>query len=204
MKVNISLVVMFFIMVTSLAMCNIERRGALESSRNLSSMADTTNHYRHAYKVSNDVINGLEEDNESLKKQLKDYKNVNNITTVTTVTKIDTIFMAYNDTIPCVFTTDVDINNTFYQINATVSNEGLGINLIKFPNETSIVVGDKKIRGFLGITKGTEYAIGVTHTNPYMKTVNLQHYTITKKKRWYETTPFLVGAGLITGILIAK
>jgi len=204
MKINTNYIVLFIVLIVAVGVCNIERQNGIQYARNLTAMSDTTNHYKHAYKVGNDVINGLKKDNDKLKEQLKEYKNVNNITTITTVTKIDTIFIPYNDTIPCVFTTNVDINNPFYKINATVSNQGLGINVIKFPNESSIIVGDKKVKGFLGITKGTEYSISVEHSNPYMFTTNLQHYTVTKKKRWYETTPFLIGTGLITGILIAK
>jgi len=204
MKSNINIIVVFIVMLTSIAMCNIERRESIQNAHNLSSMADTTNHYRHAYKVNKEHINELKINNEALRETIKDYKNVNNITTVVTVTSLDTIYIPFSDTINYIFNTTAVVSSEFYNINAAISNEGLQINKISFPNETSIVVGDKKIRGFLGITKGTEYAIGVTHTNPHMKTVNLQHYTITKKKRWYETTPFLIGAGLISGILIAK
>ncbi|MBC8437120.1 hypothetical protein H8D85_02230 [bacterium] len=204
MKFNTNNIIFFIVLVVAIGVCNIERQNGKQYSDALTAMQDTSNHYKHAYKVGNELIDNLKEDNETLKKQLKDYKNVTNITTIKTVTKIDTIFIPYSDTIPCVFTTTVDVNDTYYKINATVSNEGLGINLIKFPNESSIIVGDKKIKGFLGITKGTEYSISVEHTNPYMFTTGISHYTITTKKKWYQTTPFLIGAGFIGGVLIAK
>ena len=204
MKFNTNIIVLLIVLATTIGVCNIERNAASQYAQNLTAMADTTNHYRHAYKINKDYIHELKRDNKELKKTLKDYKNVDNITTITTVTKLDTIYIPFSDTLDFIFNTSASVSHKFYSINASVSNEGLRINKISFPNETSIVVGDKKIKGFLGITKGTEYSIGVTHSNPYMKTVNLQHYTVTKKKRWYETTPFLIGTGLITGILIAK
>lgn len=204
MKFNTNTMLFFIVLIVSVGMCNIERQNGVQYAHNLAAMQDTASHYRHAYKVNSDMIDNLRKDNEALNEKLKEFRDVTNITTIKTVTKIDTIFIPYSDTIPYEFSTDINIVDRWYGISATVSNKGLGINSIRFPNESSVIIGDKKVRGFLGITKGTEYTIDVVHSNPYMNTTGLSHYTIVKKKKWYETTPFLIGTGLITGVLIAK
>ena len=64
------------------------------------------------------------------------------------------------------------------------------------------MVGDKKVKGWTGLTKGTEYSIDVISSNPYVNTTNFQTYKVVKEKKWYESPWFLVGVGFVGAAVI--
>jgi len=181
-----------------------ERKYSKQNTRNLSLMQDSVAIHKKAYLITDRTLKELKNENEQLKEDLKDFKSVTSITTITSVTKIDTIYVPFNDSIDCNFSTSIDIDSTFYKISATISNEGMALTRIEVPNRMSIIVGDKKIKGWMGVTTGKEYSIIVNNTNPYIQTQNTHNYTIVKRDKWYESPYFLVGAGFIGGVLIAK
>lgn len=198
---NVALILALIFMVDA---WSSERKYSKQNTRNLSLMQDSVSIHKKAFLITENTLKELENENEQLKKDIKDFKSITSITTITTVTQIDTIYVPFNDSIDCTFSTSIDIDSTFYKISATVSNEGLALSRIEIPNRMSVVVGDKKVKGWLGITTGKEYSIIVNNTNPYIQTQNTHNYTIVKRDKWYESPYFLVGAGFIGGVLIAK
>ena len=160
-----------------------------------------------AFNITTEQIETLTNKNDELKKQIKEFKDVEAVTIIQTNTVIDTVvFSVPNTSIDsaCNFVSQLVIDTTFYSFDFTYTQKDFTINKLSIPNKLSIVVGDKKIKGWTGITKGKEYTIDVSSSNPYVNTVNIQNYKIVDEKKWYETKWFLIGAGFVGGVLIAK
>lgn len=125
---------------------------------------------------------------------LKKYKNFDAVGQITEVTKIvhDTVRLV--DSIPCDFEplpiTKIDSN---YQLYATIEPSLFTLDSMFIPNKIKFTVGTKKV----GLFK-KEKTIEVINTNPLVHTTSLSAYTITEKKKWYQTQWFsaLVGAGV--------
>ena len=141
--------------------------------------------------------------NEDLKKEVKKFKKISSITKSNTKTVIDTIKVAFLDTIRVdsngYFTKDIKIDSTYYQMDFRVDNSSFHLNHLEIPNEQTIIIGDKKIKNIMGISKGTEYTIDVTNSNPYVQTLNMQNFTIKDEKKWYETKTFHTMGGMVVG-----
>ena len=95
----------------------------------------------------------------------------------------------YVDSIPQVGLglTDCDFDTTFaivdphYEIKGRVSDEALSLESIMIPNETKVVIGDRKTKWW----KRKEYIATVTHSNPYIQTESIGSYTFKEKQsRW--------------------
>lgn len=158
-----------------------------------------------AYSVTIDQIKTLTNKNDELKKQVKQFKEVETITFIETNTIIDTVMFSvpsvYGDS-SCSFKSQLIIDTTFYSFDFTYSHTDFTINKLSIPNKLSIVVGDKKIKSWIGVTKGKEYSIDVKSSNPYVNTVNIQTYKIVEQKKWYETKAFLIGLGFLGAVIV--
>ena len=75
---------------------------------------------------------------------------------------------------------------------------------LEIPNQSQIIVGDKKIKGWTGITKGTIISINIINSNPLVSNIDMQTYTIREEKKWYETRGFAAGVGLVGGLILFK
>ena len=149
-----------------------------------------------AFNITTEQIETLTNKNDELKKQIKEFKDVETVTIIQTNTVIDTVvFSVPNTSIDsaCNFVSQLVIDTTFYSFDFTYTQKDFTINKLSIPNKLSIVVGDKKIN-----------TIDVSSSNPYVNTVNIQNYKIVDEKKWYETKWFLIGAGFVGGVLIAK
>jgi hypothetical protein len=71
-----------------------------------------------------------------------------------------------------------NLNDKYYAINGRSTNKGLFIDELSIPNTQSIVVGNRK-QGFLR----TEYRIEVQNSNPYIKTTDIDSYTIKERNK---------------------
>jgi hypothetical protein len=161
-----------------------------------------------AIEINESLLKDLTSKNKELKEQVKEFKDVKSITKTVTKVIIDTVFIepdsTHVDTITGNFYGRFATTTIYYSIDGNYSNKGFRLNSLEIPNEQTIVIGDKKIKGFLGITKGTEFTIDIKNSNPYVNTINVQNYTIKKTKKWYEKPTFLIGVGIVGGVLLAK
>lgn len=159
-----------------------------------------------AIRMNESVLNDLKNQNKELKIKLNEFKNVESVTKVITKTVIDTVVVEYDNSIVVgndgSFTGNVDIDSTFYNLSCTFTEKSFTLNSLSIPNTQTIIVGDKKIRGWTGISKGTEFSVMVDNTNPYIQNVNIQNYTIKKEKKWYQTQGFAIGVGVLGGLLL--
>lgn len=158
--------------------------------------------------VNESLFKDLTKRNEELKKQIKDFKTVESVTKTITKFIVDTVYIRADstsiDTASGQFFSSFNSINPFYTISGNCSNSGFQINTIQIPNKQTIIVGDKKIKGFLGVRIGTEFSVDVKNSNPYIQTIDVKNYTIKKEKKWYQRPGFLIGTGVIGGFLLAK
>ena len=153
--------------------------------------------------VSKESLDEYVNKNEDLKKQVKKFKKINSITKSSTKTVIDTIKVAFLDTIRVdsngYFAKDIKIDSLHYKMDFRVDISSFNLNTLEIPNEQTIIIGNKKIKNIMGISKGTEYTIDVTNSNPYVQTLNMQNFTIKDEKKWYETKTFYTVGGIVIG-----
>lgn len=163
---------------------------------------------KDAMVVNKEIMSSILEENEELKEESKNFKKVENVTKIVTRTIVDTVHVTHSNIIDVgddgSFTGNVEIDSTFYSLSCTFTEKDFTLNRLEVPNKMSIIVGDKKIKGWIGITKGKEYSISVNNSNPYVSNISIETYKIVEEKKWWETRGFAVGVGLIGGILIAK
>lgn len=181
-----------------------------EQSAELSSYEDTVKFYQanngeliasnNAIKIDRDV---LFDNNKELKKEVEilRIKKPEVIIKWRGGVRIDSIPVPFEVRLPCdTFTRIIKIDSTHYDINATLTDKALTFDGISFPNEQTIVIGDKRGKWY----NPKEYTVAVKHSNPYVVTTGMQAYTITDKKKFYEKTWFKVAAGFAGGIIICK
>jgi len=153
--------------------------------------------------VTRESLNDYINKNEDLKKEVKKFKKISSITKSSTKTVIDTIKVAFLDTVRVdsngYFTKDIKIDSTYYKMDFRIDNVSFNLNHLEIPNDQTIIIGDKKIKNIMGISKGTEYTIDITNSNPYVQTLNMQNFTIKDEKKWYQTKTFHTVGGVVIG-----
>jgi hypothetical protein len=202
MKKNFLLVILFLTVLTIGYMYSQEKGVSARRADMIALQQDSINIQRKAFVMNEDMLKRMSKENEELKKAVKDFKNVQSYTNIKTVTKIDTVAVYFNDNVPDFGVLDISIDSTLFKLSAQVNNKAFTLNSLEIPNTSQIVVGDKKIKGWTGITKGTEYQINVINSNPMVSNIDMQTYTIQEEKRWYETRGFSFGAGILAGLII--
>jgi hypothetical protein len=134
-------------------------------------------------------------------KQLTDkFAKVKSITKYVDKIRIDTVNVIYKDSVPCVFEKSGSITNEEYSLNYKSNQKGIDITDLSIENDVTIVTGTKR-KWFLGKEIQT---IDITNSNKLVKLGELQHVEIVPKKRFYETTLFKVGIGVLAGALIVR
>lgn len=124
----------------------------------------------------------------------------------------------YVDSIPsvglgltdCDFDTTFNITDPYYEIKGRVTDEALSLQSIMIPNNTTLVIGDRKTKWW----KRKEYVATVTHSNPYIQTQSIGSYVFKEKQsRWsvgpsigygfyYDPWKGNVGHGITGGVSI--
>lgn len=90
-------------------------------------------------------------------------------------------------------------DDKWFVINGKVKKEGVMIDSIKIPNESSVTIGYKK-SGFLGL--GRKPIVEIKNTNPYIDVTNVSNIVIKKNKGILQTKGFWIGLGLLGGFFI--
>lgn len=133
-------------------------------------------------------------------------KQVNSFGQIGQNTKIDSVFIAYTDTlyvdtfgqgyiaIPRKFS----IVDTNYQIAGTVLKTGVSLDNIEIPNTVSY----REIEQRQGWFKPTVTVVQVHNSNPFVHTTGMTSITVKEKpsawNRWVKPTLTAIGAGIIT------
>jgi hypothetical protein len=201
---NLLLALLFLTVLTMGYLYSQEKGVSARRANMIALQQDSINIQRKAFVVNKDLLKELKKENEELKEATKDFKNVESYTKVKTITKIDTVTVYFGDDIPDFGILDVNIDSSLFSLSAVVSNKAFTLKSLEIPNQSQIIVGDKKIRGWTGITKGTEYQINIINSNPLVSNIDMQTYTIREEKKWYETRGFAAGVGLVGGLILFK
>jgi hypothetical protein len=134
--------------------------------------------------------------NDTLKQWVSKFKEIKGGVIIKETTIIKEVAVPFDKLIPCDFkpfpANKITKDFLFY---TTVANTGLTIDSLKIPNESRIIIGDRR-EGFLKLK--TSLVVDVNNSNPYIQTSNISGYIYEPKKKWYEKmwVNFAVGAGV--------
>ena len=130
-------------------------------------------------------------------------KDTEYITVFDTHTEFDTIPIPVE--IPCdnAFNEPFEEGDSTFTIAGNVTNSGITINKLSFPNRTTVVMGEKK----MGLFK-RESIVTVQNSNPHIKVTGITSYTFPDNRKWYQKgwPKFVIGgvAGAGLAYLILK
>jgi hypothetical protein len=91
------------------------------------------------------------------------------------------------------------IDTKWYSINGKVKKDGLLIDSMKIPNETSVTIGYKKY-GFLNLK--SQPLVEVKNTNPYLKVQKMSNVVVKENKSILKSKLFWMGIGIFGGIYL--
>jgi hypothetical protein len=128
----------------------------------------------------------------------KQFAKVNTIIKVVEKVRIDTVNIVYHDTITMPFERKGTVLTDDYSLDYKSTHKGLSIANLTVNDSLEIVTGTKR-KWFLGREVNT---IDVAHSNKHIESTGLQHIEIKRKKKFYETTLFQIGVGILIGTQI--
>lgn len=91
------------------------------------------------------------------------------------------------------------IDTKWYSINGKVKKDGLLIDSMKIPNETSVTIGYKK-HGFLNLK--SDPLVEVKNTNPYLRVSKMSNVVIKPNKNIFKSRLFWMGIGIFGGLYL--
>lgn len=115
---------------------------------------------------------------ENLKLKIKD---VHSTTIITERLILDTLEVpVYLSN--CKFDTTIQLENPNYNMDITMTNEGLTFNKLEFPNRSGFTMTDKREKWW----KAKESIVTVTNSNPLMQTEGITSYTFKQNQKWWQ------------------
>lgn len=137
----------------------------------------------------------------------KDWKNTQSRIEYVTQTRIDTIFIAFTDTLRINDTIysksdfsclkHFNLSDKFFYINGNVLENGVKIDSLSFPNIATITIGEKR----QGIFKKSLPIVEIKNSNPYIQPISLSNVVINNKKKTYQKNSFWFTIGTSLGFL---
>lgn len=126
-------------------------------------------------------------------------KDVKSTTVITERLKLDTLKVPVLFT-RCDFDTTLRLDSTHYNMDITVTNEGLTFNSLEFPNRSGITIAERRPKWY----KSKESIVTVTNSNPFMKTDGITSYTIQQNNKWYGKWWVHAIGGVIAGSIATQ
>ncbi len=133
-----------------------------------------------------------------LKALSSEFARVKSVVKTITNTKLDTIRIAYTDSVPFAFSRNGTLKERWYTLNYASDADGVTITQLEIPDTTMVITGIKK-SWFLG--KET-MVTDVTHANPFVKVKTIQSAEITIPTPWYKKWFVWLAAGIAGGLLL--
>jgi len=141
-----------------------------------------------------DQMKSLLASNDTMREWVKEFKEIKAGVVIKETTIIKEVAVPFDRNIPCDFKPFPAKKETKdFQFYATIANTGLTLDSLKVPNESKIIIGEKR-KGFLNLK--SELVVDVNNSNPYIKTSNISGFVYEPKKKWYEK-PII---GLLFGV----
>jgi len=156
-------------------------------------------------------LTALEDKQLKLLSEAEGLKKLKSVVRTTTVTQIERVFIAFTDTIIVNENNEAidslkhfEVNNEWYAFSGLVYPNGLMVDSISIKNRFSVAMGYEKPSGVLRSFKKKNPVVKIKSENPYTDIQTMENIVVKEKKRFYQTTGFKVGVGLIGGFLIAR
>jgi hypothetical protein len=141
-------------------------------------------------------IKSLLSSNDTLKEWISKFKKINAGIIVRETTIVKEVAVPFDKIIPCDFKPFPAIKKEkFFEFYSTISNTGLTIDSLKIPNESRIVVGERKD----GFFKPKKLVVDVNNSNPYIQTSNISGFVYKPEKKWYERNLVIFAFGFAGG-----
>jgi len=141
-------------------------------------------------------IKSLLSSNDTLKEWISKFKKINAGVIVRETTIVKEVAVPFDKIIPCDFKPFQAIKKEkFFEFYSTISNTGLTIDSLKIPNESRIVVGERKD----GFFKPKKMVIDINNSNPYIQTSNISGFVYKPEKKWYERNFVMFAIGVAGG-----
>src|SRR5690606_16256520 len=204
MKTIIPYILAVVFLALFLNTCREKKELQKEASNNVEFLNDSIRHYKNelgqeiAYKTAlqgekgalGTLLSKQIDSTGQLKRLIKKFRSVDAAGNITTITKIDTIPIPYEVPIPCKFHRDWEKKTDFYSISGISDQNGITINDLTVPNTLSFVIGKNKKGWF-----NSEYVIEAVNSNPHVKTLGLDSYSVKVPKKRFGVIVF-AGYGL--------
>lgn len=136
--------------------------------------------------------------NAKLKTLSAEFARLKSVVKTTTNIKLDTIRIAYTDSVPLNFTRSGILKEKWYSLNYTSDANGVLLTQLEIPDTTVIITGIKR-SWFLGREK---VVTDVTHANPFVKVNTIQSAEINVPTPWYKKWFVWLAAGFAGGMLL--
>ena len=144
-------------------------------------------------------------------------KNIKSVVRTNTVTRIESVFVPF-EAMSVDLNTDYEntcaipqdtikyfkTNNEWYSINGSVSDSGVLFDSVSFKNSFSTTIGYEKSPGALGFLKKKNPVVEIKSDNPYTDITAMDNIIIKEDKKFYQTTGFKIGVGVLLGGIIIK
>lgn len=174
----------------------------------ISSLNDTLTHLKNgvvqkpAIVINSQGFEDLVKERNDLKAQLVaakiKAKNVTGFSTVSTGIDVGSkpIIAKLDDSIPCPDFKPIPFNvdSQYYYISGNVGKGSVSFDSINFPDSLSIITAHRN-----HLFRKDEYVVLTKHSNPMVKTIGLEQFTITEDRKWWQTWWFKAGAGFAAG-----
>lgn len=149
-----------------------------------------------------DQMKSLLASNDTMREWVKEFKEIKGGVVIKETTIIKEVAVPFDRNIPCDFKPFPAKKETKdFQFYATIANTGLTLDSLKVPNESKIIIGEKR-KGFLNLK--SELVVDVNNSNPYIKTSNISGFVYEPKKKWYERMWVNFVAGAVIGAAGSK
>ncbi len=183
----IAVVILFFLL---LRQCNNAKDRSRESEKDF--LNDTIEYYENEVGQIIAEKNSLKGDKQTLevllskqidstgqlKRLVRNFRTTDAAGNVSTDIRIDTVFIPYEVPVTEPFNRKFKKSNKHYFFSGISDNNGIRLDSISFPNTLSFAIG-KKRTGFLK----SEYLIEAVNSNPFIKTIGLDSYTLKVPKK---------------------
>lgn len=174
----------------------------------IASLNDTLTHLKNgvvqkpAIVMNSQGFEDLMKERDDLKKQLAaakiKAKNVTSFSSVSTGIDLGSkpIIAELKDSIPCPEFKPIafDVDSQYYQISGMVNKRSIEFDTINFPDSLSIFTAHRN-----HLFRKDEYVVLTKHSNPKVKTLGLESFTIKENSKWWESGWLKIGFGAALG-----
>lgn len=200
--------VLIVLLLASVQTCRSNRHVA---NNNALAFTDSINYYKNTLGTITATTSTLQLDNKQLqyllinkdndlKKLTGEFSKIRSLVKYETVTLIDSVPIAYKDTVSCIFERSGAITNNWYTLNWQSNQRGIKIDSLHFENTVTLISGFKR-KWFLG----EEILVtDISNSNPYLKTVNITSAEITIRQSWFKKWFVWFILGSASGFLLTR